>query len=55
MATKTTVTSGLELVKHLQEWSNSRMRPKILLCIIDVTDLLEIDKCFSLVFYKVNT
>ncbi|CAF4582902.1 unnamed protein product, partial [Rotaria sp. Silwood2] len=39
MAAKTTVTSGFELAKHLQQWSKTDMRPETLFCTIDVTDL----------------
>ena len=39
MASKTTVTSGFELVKKLQEWSTINMRQGTLFCTIDVTDL----------------
>ena len=39
MASKTTVTSGFELVKKLHEWSTNNMRQGTLFCTIDVTDL----------------
>ena len=39
MAIETAITSGYELVKRLQEWSKSYMRPETLLCTIDVADL----------------
>ena len=39
MAFKSTVTSGFELVKHLQEWSQINMRQETLFCTIDVADL----------------
>ena len=39
MATSTTVTCGLELIKQLQDWSKTHMRQETLLCTIDVTDL----------------
>ncbi|CAF4466736.1 unnamed protein product, partial [Rotaria sp. Silwood2] len=39
MASKSTVTSGFELVKHLQEWSKINIRQETLFCTIDVTDL----------------
>ncbi|CAF2979464.1 unnamed protein product [Rotaria socialis] len=39
MASKTMITSGFELLKHLQEWSKSNLRQNTLFCTIDVTDL----------------
>ncbi|CAF4714367.1 unnamed protein product, partial [Rotaria sp. Silwood2] len=39
MASKTTVTSGFELLKQLQEWSKTNIRQETLFCTIDVTDL----------------
>ncbi|CAF1372469.1 unnamed protein product [Rotaria sordida] len=39
MALKSTVTSGFELLKRLQEWSKDNMRQETLLCTIDITDL----------------
>ena len=39
MASKTTVISGFELVKKLQEWSIINMRQETLFCTIDVADL----------------
>ena len=39
MASKTTITSGFELVKQLQEWSTNSMRQETLFCTIDVADL----------------
>lgn len=39
MAKDTTVTSGFELTKKLQEWSRVNMRQDTLLCTVDVTDL----------------
>ncbi|CAF2033850.1 unnamed protein product [Rotaria magnacalcarata] len=38
MALKTTVNSGFELVKHLQEWSNVHLRQETLFCTIDVAE-----------------
>ncbi|CAF4103023.1 unnamed protein product [Rotaria sordida] len=39
MAAKTTVNSGFELVKQLQQWSSINMRQETLFCTIDVMDL----------------
>ncbi|CAF4627309.1 unnamed protein product, partial [Rotaria magnacalcarata] len=39
MTLKTTVTSGFELVKYVQEWSETNLRQDTLFCSIDVTDL----------------
>ncbi|CAF1388395.1 unnamed protein product [Rotaria sordida] len=39
MASNTTVTSGFELVKQLQEWSRNNMCQETLFCTIDVADL----------------
>ena len=39
MASNTTVTSGFELGKKLQEWTTIIIRQETLLCTIDVTDL----------------
>ncbi|CAF3173456.1 unnamed protein product [Rotaria sp. Silwood2] len=39
MAIKTTVTSGFELIKQLQEWSKKNMCQETLFCAIDVVDL----------------
>ncbi|CAF3636257.1 unnamed protein product [Rotaria socialis] len=39
MALNTTVTSGFELIKKLQEWSTVNMRQDTTFCTIDVTDL----------------
>ena len=39
IASKTTITSGFELVEQLQEWSKISMRQEILFCTIDVADL----------------
>jgi hypothetical protein len=39
MVSNTTVTSGFELVKHLQKWSHINMKQDTLLFTIDVTDL----------------
>ncbi|CAF2052864.1 unnamed protein product [Rotaria magnacalcarata] len=39
MASKTTITSGFELLKHVQEWTKSNLRQNTLFCTIDVTDL----------------
>ena len=39
MAQQTTVDSGFELVKHLEEWSVLNFRQETVLCTIDVTDL----------------
>ncbi|CAF4132838.1 unnamed protein product, partial [Rotaria sordida] len=39
MAAKTTVNSGFELVKQLQQWSRINMRQETLFCTIDVMDL----------------
>jgi len=39
MASKTTVTSGFELVKHLRKWSIINLKKDTLLCTIDVSDL----------------
>ncbi|CAF4663397.1 unnamed protein product, partial [Rotaria socialis] len=39
MASKTTVTSGFELSKYVQEWSEINLRQDTLFCTIDVTDL----------------
>ena len=39
MALNTTITSGFELVKKLQEWSSNNMRLDTVLCTIDVVDL----------------
>ncbi|CAF4036137.1 unnamed protein product, partial [Rotaria sordida] len=39
MAAKTTVNSGFELVKQLQEWSKNNMCQETLFCTIDVMDL----------------
>ncbi|CAF1666200.1 unnamed protein product [Rotaria magnacalcarata] len=39
MALKTTVTSGFELVKQLQEWSRTNLCQDTIFCTIDVTDL----------------
>ncbi|CAF4104301.1 unnamed protein product, partial [Rotaria magnacalcarata] len=38
MALKTTVTSGFELVKQLQEWSRTNLCQDTIFCTIDVTD-----------------
>ena len=42
MASKTTITSGFELVKKLQEWSTNSMRQETVFCTIDVADLYTI-------------
>jgi hypothetical protein len=42
MASNTTVTSGFELVKHLQKWSHINIKQETLLSTIDVTDLYRI-------------
>ncbi|CAF4356900.1 unnamed protein product, partial [Rotaria sordida] len=39
MAAKTTINSGFELVKQLQQWSSINMRQETLFCTIDVMDL----------------
>ena len=39
MASNTTITSGFELVKKLQEWSTNSMHQETLFCTIDVADL----------------
>ncbi|CAF1529710.1 unnamed protein product, partial [Rotaria sordida] len=39
MAAKTTINSGFELVKQLQQWSSINIRQETLFCTIDVTDL----------------
>ncbi|CAF4161381.1 unnamed protein product [Rotaria magnacalcarata] len=39
MTLKTTLTSGFELVKYVQEWSETNLRQDTLFCSIDVTDL----------------
>ena len=39
MAINTTVMSGFELLKKLQEWSKTNMKEETLLCTIDVVDL----------------
>jgi len=39
MASKTTITSGFELLKHLKRWSIINMRSATLFCTIDVSDL----------------
>ena len=39
MASKTTITSGFELVKQLREWSKVSMRQETLFCTVDVADL----------------
>ncbi|CAF1461108.1 unnamed protein product [Rotaria sordida] len=39
MASNTTVTSGFELVKKLQEWSQFNIKKETVLCTIDVADL----------------
>ncbi|CAF2661472.1 unnamed protein product [Rotaria sp. Silwood2] len=39
MASKTTVNSGFELMKQLQEWCKINMRQETLFCTIDVADL----------------
>ncbi|CAF5174921.1 unnamed protein product, partial [Rotaria magnacalcarata] len=39
MTSKTTVTSGFELIKKLQEWSTVNTRQDTTFCTIDVTDL----------------
>ncbi|CAF4533708.1 unnamed protein product [Rotaria sp. Silwood2] len=39
MAVKTTITSGFELMKQLQEWSKINMCQETLFCTIDVVDL----------------
>jgi hypothetical protein len=39
MALDTTITSGFELVKKLQEWSQVNIKQETVLCTIDVTDL----------------
>jgi hypothetical protein len=39
MALDTTIMSGFELVKKLQEWSQVNLKQETLLCTIDVTDL----------------
>ncbi|CAF4547627.1 unnamed protein product, partial [Rotaria socialis] len=39
MASKTTVTSGFEFSKYVQEWSEINLRQDTLFCTIDVTDL----------------
>ncbi|CAF4506216.1 unnamed protein product, partial [Rotaria socialis] len=39
MALNTTVTSGFELVKQLQQWSTVNMCQDTIFCTIDVTDL----------------
>ncbi|CAF1148069.1 unnamed protein product [Rotaria sordida] len=39
MASKTTVTSGFELIKQSQEWSKNNMCQETLFCTIDVADL----------------
>ncbi|CAF4316766.1 unnamed protein product, partial [Rotaria magnacalcarata] len=39
MALNTTVTSGFEIIKKLQEWSTVNMRQETTFCTIDVTDL----------------
>ncbi len=42
MALETTVTSGFELVKKLQEWSSKNINQETLFCTIDVVDLYTI-------------
>ncbi|CAF4340872.1 unnamed protein product, partial [Rotaria magnacalcarata] len=39
MALNTTVTSGFDLVKQLQQWSRNNFRQDTIFCTIDVTDL----------------
>ncbi|CAF4843491.1 unnamed protein product, partial [Rotaria socialis] len=39
MALNSTVTSGFDLVKHLQQWSRNNFKRETLFCTIDVTDL----------------
>lgn len=39
MAMNTTVTSGFELIKKLQEWSPTNLKSSTILCTIDVSDL----------------
>jgi hypothetical protein len=39
MALNTTIMSGFELVKKLQEWSKVNIKQETLLCTVDVTDL----------------
>ncbi len=39
MALNTTVTSGLKVIKQLNEWSKYDMHQETLLCIMDVVDL----------------
>ncbi|CAF2086674.1 unnamed protein product [Rotaria magnacalcarata] len=39
MASKTTVTSGFELAKYIQEWSKVNLRQDTLFCTLDVKDL----------------
>ncbi|CAF1626475.1 unnamed protein product, partial [Adineta ricciae] len=39
MASMTTVTSGFELIKHLQKWSTTKLNNETLLSTIDATDL----------------
>ena len=52
MASKTTITSGFELVKCLKRWSIINMRKETLLCTIDITDLYtmipQVEGVFSL-------
>ena len=62
MASKTTISSGFELVKQLQEWSTISMRQETLFCTIDVSDLytmvLQVDGVLSLkkmlVYFKLK-
>jgi hypothetical protein len=39
MASKTTVNSGFDLIKHLRRWSTINMKQDTLLCTIDISDL----------------
>ena len=39
MASRTTVTSGFELLQKLQQWSINNFKQETILCTIDVADL----------------
>ncbi|CAF1528309.1 unnamed protein product, partial [Adineta steineri] len=39
MASKSTITCGFELIKHLQKWTSRNLRQDTSLCTIDVVDL----------------
>ena len=39
MASKTTVTSGAEVIEKLYEWSKDNLRQETIFCTVDVVDL----------------